>query len=88
MVAVTDALVFFSPVTLAPVMMVMPWLSNRLWASAAISASSTGRIRSNTSTTVTLAPSVLKKLANSMPMAPEPMTSSDFGMVSGTRASK
>ena len=69
-------------------MMVMPWLSNCLWARAAISASSTGRIRSNTSITVTLAPKVLKKLANSMPMAPEPMTSSDLGMVSGTRASK
>ncbi len=55
---------------------------------AAISASSTGRICGSTSTTVTSAPMVRKNEANSMPIAPEPMTSSDFGIVSGTIASK
>ena len=66
----------------------MPCFSKRLWACLAISSSSTGRICGSTSTTVTSAPIVWKKEANSMPMAPEPITSSDFGMDSGTMASK
>ena len=55
---------------------------------AEISASSTGRICGSTSTTVTSAPMVWKNDANSMPIAPEPTTSSDFGILSGTMASK
>lgn len=48
----------------------------------------TGRICGNTSTTVTSEPMVWKNEANSMPIAPEPTTSSDFGIRSGTIASK
>ena len=66
----------------------MPCFSNALRANAAISASSTGRICGSTSTTVTSEPMVRKNEANSMPMAPEPITSSDFGTRSGTMASK
>ena len=66
----------------------MPCRSKLLRAKAAISASSTGRICGSTSTTVTSAPSVRKNEANSMPMAPEPTTSSDFGIAGGTIASK
>ena len=87
-VAVTPSPFLSSLVTLAPVAILMPWRSSRLRANAAISASSTGRICGSTSTTVTSAPSVRKNEANSMPMAPEPTTSSDFGTRSGTIASK
>ncbi|MHC2789720.1 hypothetical protein ACVMBZ_008972 [Bradyrhizobium liaoningense] len=66
----------------------MPCFSRRLRARPAISASSTGRICGSTSTTVTSEPMVWKKEANSMPIAPEPTTSSDFGIRSGTIASK
>ena len=69
-------------------MILMPCFSNALRAKAAISASSTGRICGSTSTTVTSEPSVRKNEANSMPMAPEPTTSSDFGIAGGTMASK
>ena len=61
-------------------MIFMPCLTNCFFAKAEISASSTGSTRSMTSTTVVSAPSVLKKLANSMPMAPDPMTRSFFGI--------
>ena len=86
--ATTPVPFFSTAVTLAPVRILMPCFSNDLRASAAISASSTGRICGNTSTTVTSEPSVRKNEANSMPIAPEPMTSSDFGIFSGTIASK
>ena len=66
----------------------MPRFSNALRASADISSSSTGRMRSWISTTVTFAPSALKKLANSMPMAPDPTTSRVFGISVGTIASR
>ena len=66
----------------------MPCFSKRFRASPAISASSTGRICGSTSTTVTSEPMVWKNEANSMPIAPEPTTSSDFGILSGTIASK
>ena len=65
----------------------MPCFSNAFCAKALTSASSTGRMRSMTSTTVTSAPMLRKKLANSMPMAPEPMTSRRLGIVLGTIAS-
>ena len=39
--------------------------------------------RSSTSTTVTSAPMSWQKLANSIPMASEPTTSSDFGIAAG-----
>ena len=58
MVAVTLSCFLSSFVTLAPVMILMPWRSNALRAKAAISASSTGRICGSTSTMVTSAPSV------------------------------
>ena len=64
----------------------MPCFTKLFLAKAEISASSTGRMRSITSTTVVSAPRVLKKLANSMPMAPDPMTSSFFGIRLATRA--
>ena len=64
----------------------MPCLTNCFLAKALISASSTGKTRSITSTTVVSAPSVLKKLANSMPIAPDPITSSFLGMCGGTSA--
>ena len=47
-----------SPSTVVPVWMVMPCLAKALRASAEISASSAGRMRSSISTTVTSAPSV------------------------------
>ncbi len=87
-VAVTLSAFLSSFVTLAPVRILMPCFSKLLRAKAAISASSTGRICGSTSTTVTSAPSVRKNEANSMPIAPEPTTSSDFGTRSGTIASK
>ena len=87
-VAVTPSAFLSSFVTLAPVMILMPCRSKLLRAKAAISASSTGRICGSTSTTVTSEPSVRKNEANSMPMAPEPITSSDFGIAGGTIASK
>src|SRR6516165_7784869 len=87
-VAVTLSDFLSSFVTLAPVKILMPCFSKLLRAKAAISVSSTGRICGNTSTTVTSAPSVRKKEANSIPIAPEPMTRSDFGIRSGTMASK
>ncbi len=65
----------------------MPRFSNALRAKAEISSSSTGRIRSSTSTTLTSAPMAWKKLANSIPIAPEPITRTDLGMASGTIAS-
>ena len=88
MVAVTLSDFLSSLVTLAPVKILMPCFSNALRAKAAISASSAGRICGSTSTTVTSAPNVRKKEANSIPIAPEPMTSSDFGTRSGAMASK
>ena len=75
-------------VTFASVWILMPSFSKRLRACAAMSASSTGRICGRTSTTVTSLPKLRKKEANSMPIAPEPTTSSDFGMSGGTIASK
>ena len=87
-VAVTPSAFFSSLVTLAPVRIFMPCFSKALRAKAAISASSTGRICGSTSTTVTSEPMVRKNEANSMPMAPDPITSSDFGIRSGTIASK
>ena len=47
---------FFKLLTVAPVMIFIPCFSKDLWAKAAISASSTGRMRSTTSTTVTSTP--------------------------------
>ncbi len=85
---VTLSAPFFTPFTAAPVRIFMPCFSNALRAKAEISSSSTGRTRSSTSTTVTSAPMLRKKLANSMPMAPEPITSSDFGIAGGTIASR
>ena len=64
----------------------MPCLTNCFFARALISASSTGSTRSITSTTVVSAPMVLKKLANSIPIAPEPITSSFLGIRLGTSA--
>ena len=56
MVAVIESAPFSTPVTLAPVRILMPIFSKRLRAKAAISASSTGRICGSTSTIVTSAP--------------------------------
>ena len=88
MVATTLSAFFSSFVTLVFERILMPCFSKRLRARPAISASSTGRICGSTSTTVTSAPMVWKNDANSMPIAPEPTTSSDFGIRSGTIASK
>ena len=49
---------FVSPATVAPVRTFMPCFSTALRTKAEISASSTGRMRSSISTTVTSAPSV------------------------------
>ncbi len=56
MVTVTLSAFFFAPFTSAPVRIFMPCFSNALRAKAPISSSSTGRMRSSTSTTVTSAP--------------------------------
>jgi len=56
-------------------------------AAAEMSSSSFGRIRSSISTTVTLVPNALKKYANSMPIAPEPMMTIDFGCLAMVSAS-
>ena len=58
-VAVTLSAALATDFTVAAVMIVMPCFSNALWAKAEISASSTGRMRSIVSTTVTLAPMAL-----------------------------
>ena len=87
MVAVTPLFAFFRPVTVAEVRIFIPCFSKALRAKSEISSSSTGSTRGSTSTTVTSAPKSRKKLANSMPMAPEPTTRMDFGMTSGTIAS-
>ncbi len=55
-VAVTLSAFFFSPFTAAPVMSFIFCFSNAFLAKALISSSSTGRMRSSTSTTVTSAP--------------------------------
>jgi hypothetical protein len=86
-VTVTLSAPFLTPFTVALVSSFMPCFSNAFCAKALISSSSTGRTRSITSTTVTAAPMFRKKLANSMPMAPDPITSSDFGIIGGTIAS-
>ena len=70
-VAVMESAPFCTPVTLAPVRILMPIFSNRPRAKAAISGSSTGRICGSTSTMVTSAP----------------MARSDFGKLFGTMAS-
>ena len=89
MVAVTPSAFLSSLATLAPVMILMPASrSKRLRAKAAISSSSTGRICGSTSTTVTSEPSARKNEANSMPIAPDPITSSDLGIAAGAIASK
>ena len=88
MVAVTVVAPGFKPFTDAPVIKRMPRFWNALAAKPEISASSTGKIRSSASTTVTSEPSERKKLANSIPIAPEPITNKRFGMVSGTSASR
>ena len=87
-VAVTLSAPLSTFTTFAPVISLMPWAANCLAAMALISSSSTGRMRSMTSTTVTSAPMLRKNDANSMPMAPEPTTSSDFGSEGGTIASR
>ena len=85
MAAVTLPLPFASD-TFAPSTKVMPCRANCLRAKAEISSSSTGRMRSSASTTVTFAPSALKKDANSIPIAPEPITSRSFGIRGGISA--
>ena len=84
--AVTLSLARSSFFTVAPSRIVIPCLTNCFFAKAEISSSSTGRTRSITSTTVVSAPSVLKNDANSIPIAPEPMTSSFLGIRFGTSA--
>ena len=85
--AVTLLAPFLTIDAVALVRIFMPCFSKARLAKADTSSSSTGRMRSSTSHTVTSAPIVRKKLANSMPMAPEPTTSSDFGNSGGTIAS-
>ena len=57
-VAVTLSLPFFRPPTVAPVRIFMPCFSKARLAKAETSSSSTGRMRSTTSATVTSAPMV------------------------------
>ena len=66
-------------VVIVPTLNSMPCLVNARSAAAEMSSSSFGRIRSSISTTVTFVPNALKKYANSMPIAPEPMITIDFG---------
>ena len=75
-------------VVIVPTLNSMPCLVNARIAAAEMSSSSFGRMRSSISTTVTLVPKALKKYANSMPIAPEPMMTIDFGCFAIVRASK
>ncbi len=52
-----------------------------------ISSSSTGTMRGSISRMVTSAPKLLNSDANSTPTAPEPMTTSDFGISASFRIS-
>ena len=53
-----------------------------------ISSSSIGTMRGVASTIVTWAPQAFQKSANSTPMAPAPMTTTDFGSSGRTMASR
>ena len=75
-------------VVIVPTLNSMPCFVNARIAAAEMSSSSFGRIRSSISTTVTLVPNALKKYANSMPIAPEPMMTIDFGCFGMVSASK
>ena len=72
--------------TIEPSWNLIPSLEKLFFAKPEISSSSFGRILSKTSTTVVFAPSALKKLANSMPIAPDPMTKRLLGIRFGIKA--
>ena len=77
-----------TPVVLAPVWMVIfRFLSVRV-SDAEISSSSIGRTRGMNSITVTSTPNAFQKSANSMPIAPAPMTTTDFGTSGSIIASR
>ena len=65
----------------------MPRFLKSRSSSLLISSSSTGTTRGSISRMVTSAPKLLKIDANSTPTAPEPMTTSDFGIWSIFRIS-
>ena len=67
------------PVTLAPVRIVIPRFWNDRTTTLATSASQPGRIFGRNSRMVTLAPRSENVEANSHPMAPPPITTSDDG---------
>ena len=58
----------------------MPRFLNSRSSSFVISSSSTGTTRGSISRIVTSAPKLLKIDANSTPTAPDPITTSDFGI--------
>ena len=76
------------PVVLAPVWMTIFFFFNALVSDAEISSSSIGRMRGMNSMTVTSTPKAFQKSANSIPMAPAPMTTTDFGTSGSTIASR
>ena len=77
---------FLRLVTLAPVIIFIPCFSNSFWANEEIL--NLPEVKYDQAAQQrNLRPRFLKKLANSIPIAPEPTTSSDFGITSGTIAS-
>ena len=87
-IAVTPFAPVLTDFTCVFVFMVKPRFSKAFCAIFEISASSAGKIRSTISTTVVSAPNAEKKLANSIPIAPDPITSKRPGIVSGVIASR
>ena len=65
----------------------MPRFLNSRSSSFEISSSSTGTTRGSISRMVTSAPKLLKMDANSTPTAPDPITTSDFGISASFRIS-
>ena len=66
----------------------MPFFLRMRVSEAEISSSSMGRMRGMNSMTVTSTPNAFQKSANSMPMAPAPMTTTDLGTSGSTIASR
>jgi hypothetical protein len=74
-------------VTLTPANVLIPFFLKARAASFETSSSSSGAIRGSASRTVTSAPNARYTVANSKPMAPAPMITTDEGSRSRTSAS-
>ncbi len=78
----------FTPPTLAPRCRLIFFFLNARASVSLISSSSMGVSRGSASTMVTSAPKAFQKSANSTPMAPAPITTTDLGSSGSTIASR